>query len=152
MDRRRIRASASPLRVVLRERERCVDQPDVAEGLREVAELLPGFRVDLFGKEAEVVPALEESGEALVRLVEPTEVGEGLDEPERADDERALAAGQAVGAEIAVDELVAGESVTDRLDGRDDARVGRREEPTSGITRRAASSPCPGTRVKAPIP
>lgn len=124
----------------------------MAQGLGEVAARLAALGVDLLREEAEVVPSVEEAREMLVGLVQSAEVGQGFHEPEGADDERALAAGQAVGAEIAVDELVAGKSVTDRLDGRDDARVGRREEPTSGITRRAASSPCPGTRVKAPLP
>src|SRR5690606_16001332 len=79
--------------------------------------------------EAEVVPALEESGEALVRLVEPTEVGEGLDEPERADDERALAAGKAVRSQVPVDELRAREMALDGVDGRGDAGIVRRQEP-----------------------
>src|SRR5690606_24469254 len=127
--RRRIPATWSPLRVVLRERQRRVDQPDVAEGLREVAELLVGFGVDLFGEQAEVVPPLEESDEDRVRLVEPAEAGERLDEPERANEERAFAAGKAVRAQVPVDELRTCEVTLDRLDGGDDAGVVGRKEP-----------------------
>src|SRR5690606_4283633 len=50
-------------------------------------------------------------------------------EPERANEERAFAAGKAVRAQVPVDELRTCEVTLDRLDGGDDAGVVGRKEP-----------------------
>jgi hypothetical protein len=58
-----------------------------------VAEVAVGGGVDLLGQEAERVGEVEEVVEQLGRLVDPARRGEGLDQPERAWEEGAFAAG-----------------------------------------------------------
>src|SRR5438105_1820552 len=67
-----------------------VDEREVAEPLREVAEQLARARVDLLGEEADVVRVWEYEFHRLGRLVDATETRERLDDPERACDERAF--------------------------------------------------------------
>src|SRR5690349_3746031 len=72
-----------------------VDEREVAERLREVAELLPR-EPDLLGVEAEVVRVGEHLLEHELRLVEEPRPRERVDVPERAQRERALGPAQAV--------------------------------------------------------
>src|SRR5204863_4454698 len=73
------------------------DQADVAERLREVAELLAVLGVDLLGQQAEIVRVAGELREQLLGTLDLAGLGEARDEPERADHERALLAHEAVG-------------------------------------------------------
>jgi len=72
------------------------DESEVGEGLREVADLLPGG-VDLLGIEAEVVPVGQHLRERQARVVEPARAGERIDIEERAQGEGALRAREAIG-------------------------------------------------------
>jgi len=71
---------------------RGVDQPDVAECLGKVTELLAGLRVDLLGEQADVVDVPHGSVEHVAGLTAPTVGGENLGEPECAEQEGALVA------------------------------------------------------------
>src|SRR5438105_3686127 len=72
------------------------DQRQMAEGLREVAELLTGA-ADLLGEQAQVVGVGLHLLERKPGVVEPPGPGQGVDIPERAQREGALVARQAVG-------------------------------------------------------
>src|SRR5262245_61930403 len=71
------------------------DQGQVAERLREVAQLLPGA-ADLLGVQAQVVGVGEHLLEDQPRLIQPPRAGQRVDVPERAQREGALVAGQPV--------------------------------------------------------
>ena len=76
----------------LRNSPSCVDKPDVAEGLGEVAQKLSTDRIDLFREQADVADkggGAFEDGTGLGRLAGP---GQGLGQPERAQKERAFLA------------------------------------------------------------
>src|SRR5689334_16247177 len=75
--------------------DRSADQGQMAERLREIAELTAGA-VDLLGVQAEVVGVGEHLLEDQPRLVQPTGTAQRIDVPERAQRERALVAGQPV--------------------------------------------------------
>src|SRR6266542_6224764 len=80
----------------LRDGPRRVDEPDVAEGLREVPQQLTGLFVDLLGQEPDVVGKRDgafEHGPGPVDLAGP---GQRLGEPERAQQEGSLGTPQAV--------------------------------------------------------
>ena len=81
-----------------------MDEADVGEGLGEVAEELAGRGVDLLGEEADVVRAAGHEVEQRRRPLDLARERQALREPERADAERALAAGEAVLVQVAVDE------------------------------------------------
>src|SRR3954452_24100792 len=70
--------------------DRRVDEGEVRERLREVAEEALRLRVVLLGEEAQVVPECDETVEELVRLVVAAEQLVAVDEPERARQEDAL--------------------------------------------------------------
>src|SRR4028119_72833 len=72
------------------------DEGQVGEGLREVAQGLAGVP-DLLGVQPEVVGVAEHLLEHQARLVHPTCARQRLDEPERAQAERAFFAREAVG-------------------------------------------------------
>src|SRR5438270_2092438 len=74
----------------LGDRPRRVDQPDVAEGLGEVAEQLARVGIDLFGEQAEIVAEPDGRLERVAGPVELTGHRLGLGQPERAEKERAL--------------------------------------------------------------
>ena len=76
--------------------DRRADQRQVAEGLREVPQLLAGT-ADLLGVQAEVVGVGMHLLERQPGVVEPPGPGQGIDVPERAQGEGALVAGQPVG-------------------------------------------------------
>src|SRR5438094_6418913 len=73
-----------------------VDQREVGERLREVAEVPPAARVELLGVEAERARVREQLLAEVVRTRELADLDERRDEPERADRERSLGAAQAV--------------------------------------------------------
>ena len=75
-----------------------VDEPDVGECLWEVAEQLTGGGVDLFGEQADVVGEADEAFEERACPVQFADLGQALDEPERADGEGSFAAFEAVSA------------------------------------------------------
>src|SRR5215211_2137247 len=104
------------------------DQADVAERLREVAELLPIGRVNLLRQQAEIVRVARELLEQRLRALELAGLREARDEPERADHERALLASQTVRVQallvaVAEHEPVLGEPRGDRVDRRAQAPV-----------------------------
>ena len=87
--------------------------------------------VDLLGQQAEVVRVAGELVEQRLGALELARLRQARDEPERADHERALLAGQPVGVEplvvaVAEHEAVLGQLRRDRLDRRAHALVGRR--------------------------
>ena len=69
------------------------DHSDVGERLREVSEEDTRLRVDLLRKQAEMIRPGPERVVEFHRLVEPTDVGEIVDEPERAGQDRTLRSG-----------------------------------------------------------
>src|SRR5690606_25397060 len=81
-----------------------VDEAEVAEPLREVAEELERLRVDLFGEEPERAGMREERVERGARRRRLTGQRVGLDEPERRQQERALRPADAVVAVVAVEQ------------------------------------------------
>ena len=95
-----------------------VDEPDVAEGLGEVAEQFTGGRVDFLGEQVDVV----EVGDGTLEDVPCPRglAGQGLGQPEGAQHEGALPAFQAVGSvagAIAVDQAAfVGEALGDGVD------------------------------------
>jgi hypothetical protein len=104
--------------VCLRDRARRGDQREVAERLGEVAEELPRARLDLLGIEADVVCQSDELVHERGGLVDPSRLGEGLDEPERAGQECALLPWKSVLALVAEDKRPIGELAANRVDGR----------------------------------
>src|SRR5262249_10810288 len=78
------------------EDQRGVDQREMRQGLREVAELRARDWVVLLGQEAEIVRHVQQRVEQLVRLDDLALEGEDGDEPERAGQEHPLARWQAV--------------------------------------------------------
>ena len=73
-----------------------VDQADVAERLREVAELLAARGVDLLGEQAQIIGVTGQTVEQRRGALGLARLGKAGDEPEAADDERALLALEAV--------------------------------------------------------
>src|SRR4051794_3806326 len=93
-----------------------VDERQVRQPLREVAEERARLRVDLLGVEPDVVPQRDQRVHRLARLVEAAEPRERLHEPERAGDERAFAAAPA---RVAVEQRPArAEPLAHRVDRR----------------------------------
>src|SRR5581483_10275137 len=78
------------------EGERRLDERGMAEGLRVVAEVLPGGRVHLFGVEAERAGQCQEVGEPLSGFGLAAGGCQRLDEPERTRYERSFGAGEPV--------------------------------------------------------
>src|SRR3954447_21866649 len=108
-----------------------VDQREVGERLREVAEVAARVRVDLLGEEPERRRVREQALAHRPRPRALADLGQRAHEPERADDARALLTDEAVVGlrhPVAQDEPVLGELLVDRVDGRDDALVVRRQE------------------------
>ncbi len=113
------------------EDERAVDEGEVAEGLREVAQEGAVLR-HLLGVEAEVVLERPQGVEPGPGLLDPAEPGQRVDEPEGADQERALVPRQPVVVAVAVDERAVAEGARSppRPCGRRPPR--RPENPPSG--------------------
>ena len=107
-----------------------VDQRQVREGLREVAELAAGG-VDLLGEQPEVVAVGLHFLERQDGVVEPAGPREGVDVQERAERERALAAVQPVrrgGRVVPVDQAVRHQFAVHALERGQPHRVGRGDE------------------------
>src|SRR3954467_11871943 len=105
---------------------RGIDQRDVREGLREVAQLAAAARVGFLGEQADVVGEAAQALEQLARLGAPAEQDQAVGEPEAAGEEHPLALGQPVerfARAIAQHEAVLRELALDRLDGAAHARV-----------------------------
>src|SRR4051794_28754516 len=75
---------------------RRANQRQVAEGLREVADLALARHVVLLGQQPEVVRQIEQPLEELARLIDAVVQRERTDQPERAGEELALVTRQAV--------------------------------------------------------
>src|SRR5262249_60987405 len=86
------------------------DHADVAEGLGEVAGKRARRRIDLLGQQAERACPRTERGVEVLRFVEAALTDQVVHEPEAAQQERALVAGDAVGrlvVPVAVEETAA---------------------------------------------
>ena len=98
-----------------------LDQREVRERLREVAEVAAGVGVELLGVEPERRRDPQQPLHQVARLLQLADDRERGDEPERADEERALLAREAVvglvGA-VAEHEAVLGQLLGDRVDRR----------------------------------
>src|SRR5712691_9340882 len=90
------------------QRRRAVDQRDVSEGLRKVAEELSGDRIDLLGVEAHVVRVAQHPPEYSCGALRLADHGQGLRQPEGTDREGALLPFQPIRVAIAVDQLPVG--------------------------------------------
>src|ERR1700722_13956354 len=88
------------LRRALRQRKimRAVDEADMREGLRKIAELALAARVVLLGEQSDIVAQGEQPLEHRRPLVVLAEQGQIVDEPEAAGEKRPLARRQAVDA------------------------------------------------------
>src|SRR5690348_16489761 len=127
--------SAAALRVGLAQRQCCVYECKMAEGLRKVAELSPELRIVLLGEQSEIVPRPGRSLEEPSRVLLPTHHLIDHGEPERAREEYALIAGEPVDVGLGLEaqqEAILQELALERLDGADDARVGGRQEAAQG--------------------
>lgn len=100
----------------------------MAEGLGEVSKVLAGFRINLLSIEADIVGAGQQLFEASVCLVEATDTGQGLNEPEGADDERSFWTGKAIRTTVAVEEVAMCQFANNRLNCANDPRVVRSEK------------------------
>ena len=89
-------------RLLTRERESGLDEPDVRERLREVADEALSLGVVLLRDEPEVVAEGQQPLVELDRLVAPSLLRENRDEPERAWQEDALARRQSVDVDVLV--------------------------------------------------
>src|SRR5581483_12471745 len=120
------RAVEGVLAPSLGERERRADEPDVREGLREVAERGAGRGVDLLRVEAHVVRVPEQPLEPAPRVLDLARAREALDRPEAREPEAPLARGQPVVeplGSVALDEgIAAAEAPEDAGPGRAHAR------------------------------
>ncbi len=107
-----------------------VDQSDVAEGLGEVAQELPAGGIDLLGQQADVVDEGDgpfEHGAGPSRLPGP---GQGLGQPEGAQEERAFLTLEPVLGPVAVHQPpLVGETFFGGLDGGQHPGLVGRKEP-----------------------
>jgi hypothetical protein len=104
------------------------DQTHVAERLREVPEQLAGAWVDLLGQEPDVVREAAGVLEERLGSFTATRPREAADKPERADDERSLAAAETVVGAVAKHQPLLDELALDRVEGGKDALVIRRKK------------------------
>ena len=116
----------------------------MGECLGEVAQCLASG-ADLLGEQAHVVGVGEHLFENVPALIDAAGPGQRLHVPERAQVERALAAGQAVRTVglVAPDQAIADQLLADPVQGGQEPRVARQANLTSGITSSDASSVVP---------
>src|SRR6267142_1408864 len=110
---------------------RGVDQADVREGLREVADEPSRVRIVLLGQEADVVADVEEALEERAGLGPPPLQGQIVGEPERARQKRPFARREPVQVRrrlVARHQPIAREMLPDGLDGPEHARIHRRKK------------------------
>src|SRR3954447_15966852 len=108
-----------------------VDEREMGEGLREVAEVTAGQRVDLLAVQLERAGVREQPLAESPRPAELPDLDEGGDEPERADREAPLLARQTVVGLLGLvpeDEAIDRQLVGDREDRGADPRVVRGKE------------------------
>ena len=108
-----------------------LDQREVGEGLGEVAQVPAGARVELLGVQTERRGDAQELFHQVARALLLADDRQAGDQPEGADQEAALLAGQAVvglSGAVAQDEAVLGQVVGDRQHARAQALVARRQE------------------------
>ena len=101
------------------------------ERLGEVAEVTAGAVIDLLGVEAERRGVAEQALAQLPGADQLADLGECRDQPERADQEGAFLAGEAIVGlihAVAQDQPVLGQLIGDRDHGRADSRVVAGEE------------------------
>jgi hypothetical protein len=109
--------------------ERCGDEAGVAEGLWRVAEVASNDRVVFLAEQADVVAEGQQAVEQLGGVIRTADSVEGIDKPERACQEGAFVAVDAVDVRalvangVAEDESVAREVSLDGIDCVDYARV-----------------------------
>src|SRR4051794_14846149 len=114
---------------------RRLDQGEVREGLREVAEVPAGVDVELLGEEPQRRGDAQQPLHQVAGSLLLADDGQGGHQPERADQERALLAAEAVVGllrAVAQDEAVLGELVGDRDDARPEAVVISGQETEDG--------------------
>lgn len=109
--------------------EYVVDEGDMTERLRGVAEVGPGRGLDPPREQAERVGVVGDVLEDLEGFVQPTREHQGVDQPERTEQERPLLAWEAVTALVSLDQsLAVDEPLERRVDRPLDAVVVEREE------------------------
>ena len=111
------------------ESQRAADQPEVAVGLRVVAEATLGERVVLLRQEPRRPRGLEHLLEELLRVAAPAGAQVGLHEPGRADVEPTLEPGQPVVPAIAIDDSAASQLRLHLQHRREKARIVVGDEP-----------------------
>src|SRR5215213_1200574 len=122
------------------ESERAVDQRQVRQRLREVADQPLCTRVVLLAQQPHVVTQREQPLEELFGLALAADAPQRLDQPEAADQERSLVPGKAVvgfARAVAQDEAVFGQLVSYRLDGAYHPLVVVGQEPDARDEQRA---------------
>lgn len=106
-----------------------VDEADVAERLGEVAQKLPGSRIDLLREQTEVVPVREKTLEELPRAGKVAGESEVVDEPPATDHECTLVpADTVVAVDVAIHETFRRELSRRPFNGGPHARVTGRQE------------------------
>src|SRR5687768_11341858 len=114
-----------------RERERGVDEPDVRERLREVAQHATGDGIVLLRQQPNIVAEREQPLEQLARLGFSPHERVVVGQPEAAGQKRPFTRRQAIvgfAGAVALDEAALDELALNRAYGADDAWVGRRQE------------------------
>ena len=120
-----------------------LDQREVREGLREVAQVPAGAGVELLGVQAQRRGDAEQALHQVAGALVVADDRQRRDEPERADQEAALLARQAVvglAGPVAQHEAVLGEVVGDRLDALAQTLVVAGRKPKIAASRVDASS------------
>ena len=114
---------------------RSTDERDVRQRLGEIAHKALVLDVVFLGKQSEVVAQREQAFEQFCRVVFSADQSQVGHHPERAGQECALVASQAVFTTAGVvpeDKTVPGQVFFDRLDGTDDARIVRGKKSDDG--------------------
>src|SRR5262245_57691206 len=99
----------------------CVNQRQMNERLREVAEERAASRINLLGKQADVVGARDQAVHERRRFDRAAGPREGTDKPEGAVQKAALPSLYAVGGAVPIDEVAFAQVAADRVDCRSDA-------------------------------
>src|SRR3954469_18538777 len=118
-------------RHLLAHADRCIQQSDVRERLRHVAEERTAARIDLLRQQPDIIPPREQLLEQLARFVAALRQRARLGEPEAAREERAFARWQTVLRRprvVSINQIVSAELAPDRIDRRLHARIARLEK------------------------
>src|SRR5205807_6707183 len=109
-----------------------VDQGDVRKGLRKISDLAREARVEFLSEQSDIVAQRQQTLEELARLVDAPQQDVVVGQPKAAGQKGPFAGRHAVldlSGVVAHDEAVDEEVLLDRLDGSDDARIGRWKKP-----------------------